>query len=933
MSHQLTRMIPRTWSAVFVTVATAVALNVVLMDNSGRLDAQEPLPAENIVPFSIPAADELPPATPSSTVLTPVDAADLSEEDAEAMLRGPVHEAFAEQVNPDPLPGLVIAAKPPETVEEVPPEVRPEGRTVEWISGYWAWDDDREDFMWVSGIWREVPQGFRWLPGYWTEAEGGYQWVAGTWVSTNTAEIEYLEESPPQSLEQGPVGLAPSVEHIWIPGCWNWTQNRYVWRPGYWSGGYSSWVWVPARYQWTPRGYYFCNGYWDYPLERRGVLFAPCYFRSQVYTTRHVRFTPRIVVASNLLQFHFWVRPRHQHYYFGDYYSTPYASRGIMPWHDYHRQHHGSDPLFCHYSRGGRGRDFYSQRTLQFNLFVNNPDRRPARTWRDQDNWGQPHGQDGNHEHSRLGNQLQNLVDRRDENSSGLRFVKLETAQRQRSKSGAEQFENLVRHRREAESVNRGDRQDGHREHDHDVVNSVVPGETKPPADSLDSGGSEAAGKNETERPRAGRKDPPVANEGPQTAKRDRIRGERPEKLTLPPMVRETSQPRTEEATVVESTVAEPNTAEPNTAEPNKSNKSNKADGTNRGPENSQSLLVQPDGNDRGGKNTVEAGRLPADRPQGRERRGDDSSREDQKTKAGDSAALAVPADPVSRGETPKGLDLPGRGSRPVRRNAETGGAVQIQDDSKKQEMPKRVEAGSLPNPAAAPAAVPEKKTGSGRRQEKPQPDNVRSDVIRKSAEETIPQNQEVPSRKSPAEVRGDAKRVENRLENSTRRLNDAAAKQREETPRRTMPGASTPNIGDTNGNAGTSRPQSTVPGIRSRATIAPERTARPESAQKREVRSAPVSQPPSSSRTEGGTRPTQRIEGRKPVESAPVRRPPIERAPVQSAPVGRTPVERAPVRSEAGAAPSRRSREPAVRPSEGSANKSDVRQRGRSKP
>ena len=130
MSHQLTRMILRTWSAVFVTVATAVALNVVLMDNSSRLDAQEPLPAENIVPLSIPAADELPPATPSSTVLTPVDAADLSEEDAEAMLRGPVHEAFAEQVNPDPLPGLVIAAKPPETVEEVPPEVRPDGRTV-----------------------------------------------------------------------------------------------------------------------------------------------------------------------------------------------------------------------------------------------------------------------------------------------------------------------------------------------------------------------------------------------------------------------------------------------------------------------------------------------------------------------------------------------------------------------------------------------------------------------------------------------------------------------------------------------------------------------------------------------------------------------------------------------------------------------------------
>ena len=341
MSHHVTRMISWVWSAALFIVTTTVSMDITTNAGSGGLRAQEPLPNENVLPLLIPAADTLPPVNPLSTPLTPVDAAELSEEDAETMLRGPVHEAFAEQVNPDPLPGLIITSQPPEPVEEVPPEVRPEGRTVEWISGYWAWDDDREDFMWVSGIWREVPQGFRWLPGYWTEVETGYQWVAGTWVSTATAEIEYVEEAPPQSLEQGPVGIAPTVEHIWIPGCWNWTQNRYVWRPGYWSGGYSEWVWIPARYHWTPRGFYYCNGYWDYPLERRGVLFAPCYFRRQVYANRQLRFTPQIVVASNLLSFHFWVRPRHQHYYFGDYYSTPYASRGIMPWHHYHRQHHG----------------------------------------------------------------------------------------------------------------------------------------------------------------------------------------------------------------------------------------------------------------------------------------------------------------------------------------------------------------------------------------------------------------------------------------------------------------------------------------------------------------------------------------------------------------------------------------------------------------
>ena len=42
---------------------------------------------------------------------------------------------------------------PPEAIEEVPPEQRPEGDNVAWIPGYTAWDDERGDFLWVSGIW------------------------------------------------------------------------------------------------------------------------------------------------------------------------------------------------------------------------------------------------------------------------------------------------------------------------------------------------------------------------------------------------------------------------------------------------------------------------------------------------------------------------------------------------------------------------------------------------------------------------------------------------------------------------------------------------------------------------------------------------------------------------------------------------------------
>src|SRR5437764_1416829 len=75
-------------------------------------------------------------------------------EGVEVLARGPVHEAYAEPVNRDPKPGPVIAKQPPEPIEEVPPEEKPEGDSVQWIPGYWAWDDDQNDFLWVSGFWR-----------------------------------------------------------------------------------------------------------------------------------------------------------------------------------------------------------------------------------------------------------------------------------------------------------------------------------------------------------------------------------------------------------------------------------------------------------------------------------------------------------------------------------------------------------------------------------------------------------------------------------------------------------------------------------------------------------------------------------------------------------------------------------------------------------
>ena len=85
----------------------------------------------------------------------------------EVLTRGPVHEAFAETITFDPEPGIVVPKAPPDPIEEMAPDQRPEGANVTWIPGYWGWDDERNDFLWVSGIWRALPPGRQWVPGYW----------------------------------------------------------------------------------------------------------------------------------------------------------------------------------------------------------------------------------------------------------------------------------------------------------------------------------------------------------------------------------------------------------------------------------------------------------------------------------------------------------------------------------------------------------------------------------------------------------------------------------------------------------------------------------------------------------------------------------------------------------------------------------------------
>ena len=166
-------------------------------------------------------------------------------EDFDVLTRGPLHEAFASphQSNPESSPTIVAA--PPEMINEVPPEFKPDGNNVQWIPGYWAWDESQQDYIWISGVWRDAPPQRRWMPGYWDQATTGYHWVSGFWAEETEQEVGYLPQ-PPASIDQGPSTVAPSEQHFYVPGNWEFQNDQYLWATGHWQPVAENWIWIPA---------------------------------------------------------------------------------------------------------------------------------------------------------------------------------------------------------------------------------------------------------------------------------------------------------------------------------------------------------------------------------------------------------------------------------------------------------------------------------------------------------------------------------------------------------------------------------------------------------------------------------------------------------------------------------------------------------------
>src|SRR5262249_47103147 len=129
----------------------------------------------------------------------------------------------------------------------------------------------------------------------------------------------------------------------------------YRWRPGFWVAYRPGWVWIPAHYIWTPAGYLFVEGYWDYPLQGRGLLFAPVRLAARLLARERWFYTPQYVVQPDFLLGALFVRPAAGHYYFGDYFEDRYVRRGFVPWIDYRVGRFGYDPNFNYYRLGFAG--------------------------------------------------------------------------------------------------------------------------------------------------------------------------------------------------------------------------------------------------------------------------------------------------------------------------------------------------------------------------------------------------------------------------------------------------------------------------------------------------------------------------------------------------------------------------------------------------
>ena len=224
---------------------------------------------------------------------------------------------------------------------ELPPETKPAGNDVRWVPGYWMWEDNKKDFTWVSGFWRDVPPGREWSPGEWKKQGDQYKYEHGFWKPTSVNQWRVDLPEPPKPLNVEPTTSAPYQGMTWIPGGWVYNDNtdQYAWQPGYWANSPGNMVYQPGQYRMTPNGYAYVPGYWDYCLEDRGLLYAPVYFSRPLWNTPGWYYRPQYALnvgfgtgwGNGAFFTSLSIGPGFGSYYYGPYGSGWSLGLGLFP--------------------------------------------------------------------------------------------------------------------------------------------------------------------------------------------------------------------------------------------------------------------------------------------------------------------------------------------------------------------------------------------------------------------------------------------------------------------------------------------------------------------------------------------------------------------------------------------------------------------------
>lgn len=83
--------------------------------------------------------------------------------------------------------------------------------------------------------------------------------------TANTSGGTLIVTQAPPPVQTEVMGAKPSSAHYWVPGYWNWSNNRYEWVSGHWEvPPRSDAVWIAPRTDRLSDGSYrFHEGYWQ----------------------------------------------------------------------------------------------------------------------------------------------------------------------------------------------------------------------------------------------------------------------------------------------------------------------------------------------------------------------------------------------------------------------------------------------------------------------------------------------------------------------------------------------------------------------------------------------------------------------------------------------------------------------------------------------